>query len=242
MGRTPSVFRKTFIEECELVRASERHGVAELSITDSSRGQRRWLACPNCSRRMFKLYRPPNSQVFACRKCHDLTYRSVQEHDARLDRLLTMPDQLLSFYVLGGTVSWRLLAIRAGYIRLGLITSERGKHARTRLQRGQNLEPGLTKSIGKLVATEDFLDAHLMDIIVQEEHPRWGAQDQIRAIEIGYQKLGLIADQLPKQPTCHKQFTPTSGTNSLRENPFRACTHRRSELQRALRTGRVSPH
>lgn len=194
MGRTPSVFRKTFVEECEIVRASDRPSVAQPTITSSSPGQRRWLACPNCGRRMFKLYRPPNSQVFACRKCHDLTYRSVQEHDARLDRLLTTPDHLLASYVLRGTVSWKLLAIRAGYIRLGLIASERGKHARTRLQRGQNLEPGLTKSIGKLVATEDFLDAHLMDIIVQEEHPRRGAQDQVRAIEIGYQKLGLIAD------------------------------------------------
>ncbi len=31
-------------------------------------------------------------QAFACRACHNLSYTSVQKHDARLDRLLKGPE------------------------------------------------------------------------------------------------------------------------------------------------------
>jgi hypothetical protein len=48
-----------------------------------------------CGQLMFKLYRPPGSNVFACRQCHNLTYRCVQEHDKRLDWLVKAPDWLL---------------------------------------------------------------------------------------------------------------------------------------------------
>jgi hypothetical protein len=70
---------------------------------------------------MFKLYRPPGSNVFACRQCHDLTYRCVQQHDKRLDWLVRAPDWLLMDLMEHGECPWRLLAIRAGYVKLGLL-------------------------------------------------------------------------------------------------------------------------
>jgi len=53
------------------------------------RGSRRWFLCPLtvngkwCGRRVRKLYLPPDEKYFGCRHCHQLTYRSVQEHDKR---------------------------------------------------------------------------------------------------------------------------------------------------------------
>ena len=41
-------------------------------------GFRYWLACPECSRRVRKLYLPPNETHFACRHCHNLSYESRQ--------------------------------------------------------------------------------------------------------------------------------------------------------------------
>ena len=70
---------------------------------------------------MFKLYRPPGSKLFACRECHDLTYRCVQEHDARLDRLVKAPDWVVAHLVVHGRGPWRVLAIRAGYVKLGIL-------------------------------------------------------------------------------------------------------------------------
>jgi hypothetical protein len=57
-------------------------------------GQRWWFLCPlvkngePCERRVRKLYRSPSTWYFGCRTCMDLTYRSVQEHDKRVDRLV----------------------------------------------------------------------------------------------------------------------------------------------------------
>ncbi len=48
-------------------------------------GVRWWFSCPRtvngeeCGRRVGKLYRPPESQHFACRHCLDLTYVSCQK-------------------------------------------------------------------------------------------------------------------------------------------------------------------
>lgn len=50
-----------------------------------SGGIRWWFICPlffngrSCGRRVAKLYRPPYSRYFGCRKCHDLTYKSCQD-------------------------------------------------------------------------------------------------------------------------------------------------------------------
>jgi succinate dehydrogenase flavin-adding protein (antitoxin of CptAB toxin-antitoxin module) len=61
-------------------------------------------------------------QAFACRACHNLSSTSVQKHDARLDRLLKVPDrEIVSLISQNTNMPWKLLAIRAAYIRLGLI-------------------------------------------------------------------------------------------------------------------------
>lgn len=54
-------------------------------------GVRWWFLCPGrrCGRRVAKLYFPPGNGVkyFLCRLCYDLTYRSSQTHNKRLDWL-----------------------------------------------------------------------------------------------------------------------------------------------------------
>ena len=62
-------------------------------------------------------------QAFACRSCHNLSYTNVQKHDARLDRLLKVPDrEIVRFITQDTNMTWKLLAIRAAYIRLGLLS------------------------------------------------------------------------------------------------------------------------
>ena len=39
-------------------------------------GRRWWYACPACNRRAGVLHLPPGEKFFACRSCHDLSYRS----------------------------------------------------------------------------------------------------------------------------------------------------------------------
>jgi hypothetical protein len=49
-------------------------------------GMRWWFRCPQCNRRARKLYLPSRATRFLCRGCHDLAYRSSQEHDKGMDR------------------------------------------------------------------------------------------------------------------------------------------------------------
>lgn len=39
-------------------------------------GRRWWYKCPACNRRVGVLHLPPGEKFFACRSCHDLSYRS----------------------------------------------------------------------------------------------------------------------------------------------------------------------
>jgi hypothetical protein len=55
-------------------------------------GQRWFLHCPVCERRALKLYLSASGERIACRRCLGLTYRSVQEHDARLDQARRDPE------------------------------------------------------------------------------------------------------------------------------------------------------
>jgi hypothetical protein len=42
-------------------------------------GARPYFTCPDCRRRVLKLYKPPSHATFSCRHCCDLTYRSCQD-------------------------------------------------------------------------------------------------------------------------------------------------------------------
>lgn len=57
-------------------------------------GHRYWLRCPRCHARRAKVYLSPGKTRFGCRGCYDLTHRTVQEHDARVDRLRADPVEL----------------------------------------------------------------------------------------------------------------------------------------------------
>lgn len=56
-------------------------------------GRRMWLACPICCRRVAKIYRPVNESAFACRKCHQLNYRSAQSQGGGSSRVLKKPEK-----------------------------------------------------------------------------------------------------------------------------------------------------
>jgi hypothetical protein len=95
-----------------LVRVSEMRGACRLSYTVTDRatgskqgynyvapleatpcnygGVRWWFHCPECDRRVRKLYMPPDGRRFLCRHCHDLTYAKAQEHDKTMDKYLRM--------------------------------------------------------------------------------------------------------------------------------------------------------
>jgi hypothetical protein len=72
----------------------------QVASTQSKRnGKRYYFLCPGwdghpCQERVGKLYLPPGEGSFCCRACHDLTYRSVKEHDKRVDALIRSPREL----------------------------------------------------------------------------------------------------------------------------------------------------
>lgn len=82
-------------------------------------GSRYWFRCPRlkdgvrCGRRVRVLYRPRLECLFGCRHCYDLTFRSCQEHDQRLDALLKLPAQELSRILTGEDPKKSLLAVSA---------------------------------------------------------------------------------------------------------------------------------
>ena len=49
-------------------------------------GVRYWFRCAgkSCGRRVAKFYSPPGASYFLCRHCHNLTYRSRQDHRNKL--------------------------------------------------------------------------------------------------------------------------------------------------------------
>jgi hypothetical protein len=58
-----------------------RQAIVLVSTRQPNGGERYWFLCPaiNCSQRCTKLYLPPGRKIFACRKCHNLTYKSCNE-------------------------------------------------------------------------------------------------------------------------------------------------------------------
>jgi len=53
-------------------------------------GVRYWFVCPYCDRRVGTLYSPRFERYFKCRHCHNLTYKSVQTHDHRVNSILKL--------------------------------------------------------------------------------------------------------------------------------------------------------
>jgi hypothetical protein len=92
-------------------------------------GVRWWFTCPlevdgkTCGRRVRKLYLPPGGRYFGCRHCYDLTYRSVQEHDRRVDALVKNPLRLFRLLE-SGDPGDLLLGLRAAWKMTG--TGRRG--------------------------------------------------------------------------------------------------------------------
>jgi hypothetical protein len=82
-------------------------------------GVRRWFRCSlikdgyPCKRRVRCLYATPHEKLFGCRQCHNLTYRTAQTHDQRIDSLLKLPAAKFSQILETGTNRQKLLAIRA---------------------------------------------------------------------------------------------------------------------------------
>jgi hypothetical protein len=80
-------------------------------------GFRSWFRCPGlldqpCGRRVTALFRPPKMDLFACRSCFRLSYRSVQQHDARLDRIAQDPGLVLGL-LQSENLRHRLLGVAA---------------------------------------------------------------------------------------------------------------------------------
>jgi hypothetical protein len=59
--------------------------------------QRWFFRCPEgCGRYATKLYYVPDRESFACQRCAGVQHRSVQRHDARVDRCRKEPRQFLA--------------------------------------------------------------------------------------------------------------------------------------------------
>ena len=43
-------------------------------------GERKWILCNGCNKRVRKLYRPLSAHYFRCRECHDLIYLSQESN------------------------------------------------------------------------------------------------------------------------------------------------------------------
>lgn len=64
----------------------------ELTTTPCNYGGiRYWFLCPQCGKRVAKIYRKSVGRYFVCRTCNNLTYRSCKEHDKRVDAIIKNP-------------------------------------------------------------------------------------------------------------------------------------------------------
>ena len=97
-----------------------QHQIAQITTTACHfGGTRHWFLCSlirdgyPCKRRVRILYSTPREKLFGCRKCHDLTYESTQQHDKRVDWLLKQPAEEFIRALSTGTLRQRLLASRA---------------------------------------------------------------------------------------------------------------------------------
>jgi hypothetical protein len=81
--------------------------------------ERFWFCCPkvknggSCGRRVGVLYLLPGDKVFGCRLCLNLTYASVQQHDSRVDKIVSLSYGQIMGILVSGNPTERLLASRA---------------------------------------------------------------------------------------------------------------------------------
>jgi len=77
-------------------------------------GFRWWFTCPLsvkghvCGKRVAKLYLPPGSHYFGCRHCYDLTYKSTQENDKRVNALKKLGAMAILEGITNGEIEPRL--------------------------------------------------------------------------------------------------------------------------------------
>lgn len=67
------------LQYCVTRAGDARDMVLPVKLTTSPtcyQGRRHWFVCPACYRRCGKLHLPPGQEVFACRRCFSLWYRS----------------------------------------------------------------------------------------------------------------------------------------------------------------------
>ncbi len=87
-------------------------------------GERYWFVCPlvtngcACLRRVGKLYLPRGGKYFGCRHCYNLTYRSVQEHDKRVDALMRLPPEQLLAMARSADIGSSLLFLKTAMKKL----------------------------------------------------------------------------------------------------------------------------
>lgn len=69
-------FRRVATDELRLALAQTCQIITLKALPLRLGGVRWWFHCPRCDRRSAKLYVPRGGSFFACRICHNLTYRS----------------------------------------------------------------------------------------------------------------------------------------------------------------------
>jgi hypothetical protein len=96
-----------------------RYGIEVVSESCRFGGKRRYLRCPLlrradiCGRRVAKLFLPPGGCYFGCRTCYDLTYKSVQGHDKRVDELARLAIEDLDAALRSLPSRYALLGLKA---------------------------------------------------------------------------------------------------------------------------------
>jgi hypothetical protein len=103
------------------LRGERIEDLIEITAIPSPLGHGRWryyFNCPGvggveCGRRVGKLYLPLGESRFACRACHDLTYRSSKEHDKRMDMFRRLSPEDLARALKNPDWNMRHLAFRA---------------------------------------------------------------------------------------------------------------------------------
>jgi hypothetical protein len=113
-------------------------------------GFRWWGRCPlavngvACGRRVATLYLPPGADYFGCRACHRLSYRSRQEHDPRVTRLLKDPAALarLSANVRGAGVTQLGILLKALTVQQARDEREFRRFEKRYGQTGRGTDPG----------------------------------------------------------------------------------------------------